>query len=266
MRRGAAPAIAMMVNTDHVPSPCVQAGGVVSPNCHCACSVVDVGLNDGKTLLSWVYNASAPPSRMAAIRECVASGSACYYGFEANPIHSSGLSRLQRHLRRERHRVALFTETAFSTAEGNATFYSDDHIRHDNGERGVGSTLIAGMEAIVPVNGHWYRAGKAGRAFKAVTVRTVHGARFLRSVLATSDRVALKLDIEGLEFDWLRDTLVSEPRVLCGLDVLAIEYHAYAMAAASADRASTIPVREARVAFEWLLTRPPCNLTLVYWD
>lgn len=99
--------------------------------CHCDCVLVDVGLNNGDSLLSWPKaalasaqdhgEADAPVWRR--LHSCMASSAACYYGFEANPDFSGRLEALEAQLREDGRPVRLFTETAFSTSSEGADVF-----------------------------------------------------------------------------------------------------------------------------------------------
>ena len=53
--------------------------------------------------------------------------------------------------------------------------------------------------------------------FSRKTVRTMDAAPFLANAVRSSDFVAVKMDIEGHEYDVLRRILVTQPAALCNL-------------------------------------------------
>jgi hypothetical protein len=68
------------------------------------------------------------------------------------------------------------------------------------------------------------------------------------------------MDIEGAEFRVLRHVLLSQPAALCGLAVLAVEWHDKLMT-----RAARLPANLSG-AFRWLLSgQPGCDVGVVSW-
>jgi hypothetical protein len=121
----------------------------------CECAFVDVGLNNGATLLGWPqtllqapHNKTLSELYLKRIRNCLKEANApCYYGFEASPIHTGPLRALQSRLRTQQIRTLIFAETAFSHEAGNATFYIDESedVNHPH-TRGVGGTTTPTRE------------------------------------------------------------------------------------------------------------------------
>ena len=77
--------------------------------CRCDCTFVDVGLNDGHSLLRWPHIAWQQLNRskttrsrtLGAMRSCFEhQRTTCYYGFEANPKYNAQLARLEQRLRK----------------------------------------------------------------------------------------------------------------------------------------------------------------------
>jgi hypothetical protein len=238
----------------------------------CECAFVDVGLNNGATLLGWPqtllqapHNKTLSELYLKRIRNCLKEANApCYYGFEASPIHTGPLRALQSRLRTQQIRTLIFAETAFSHEAGNATFYIDESedVNHPH-TRGVGGTIVGDMNVMLPPKsgqGPWKSIGRAARSgLRKAMVPTIDGGLFLRQVQRTSDFVAVKLDVEGHEFAFLTQTLIRNARALCGIDVLAIEWHAWAM------QGSGIPARELRSVVAWMLRQPGCGVTVLGW-
>ena len=184
-------------------SPHVRHLGV----CHCECVFVDVGLNDGSTLLHWPRNAARStamsagtirrdrripglrwhlreqPLLRARMKRCLANSTAnsCFYGFEANGAFTARLLALQRRLRVAGQRVALFTETALATFDGQLRFVRDETKLH------LGSSIEACGSAVT--------APAPGKARSSVAVvQAVDAARFLSSLAgAHSGLVAAKM-------------------------------------------------------------------------
>ena len=99
---------------------------------------------------------------------------------------------------------------------------------------------------------------KNSSTFKAVQVRTMDGALFLSQATRGSSFVAVKIDIEGHEYQVLRHALISKPNALCNLDLLVVEWHE-ALLTKEAD----IPAN-ATAVFKWLLQGCP-RVTVVNW-
>jgi len=77
---------------------------------------------------------------------------------------------------------------------------------------------------------------------------------------ASSDLVALKLDVEGYEFRLLKHMLLTTPRQLCGkVDVMAIEWHGGHLL-----KTRTVP-NNTQDVLSWLLNDPLCNVSVVKW-
>lgn len=101
--------------------------------CHCECTFVDVGLNNGHSIRLWpkIVQAKLDAQRNKSL-ETGAVGqrlnacnktSACYYGFEANPFFDAMLAHSESVHRRDGVRMRLFTSTAFSTHGDGVDFY-----------------------------------------------------------------------------------------------------------------------------------------------
>ena len=95
---------------------------------HCACAFVDIGLNDGSTLLTWwrrIDLKRLPTEQAQRLRACQAKPleSHCFFGFEANSRWSTQLKALQQRLQGRGAQVELVTDTALSTEDGERLFY-----------------------------------------------------------------------------------------------------------------------------------------------
>lgn len=192
----------------------------------CAGTFVDAGANVGDTLVSWYGD----PSCAVAPRKVRSHGIRCGWQwpwwlplhvrrqwcsevFEANPLHTSRLLHTSERLEK-RHgiRIRVHAQTALSTKNGNATFGLDTL-------HGTGSSLQLHRRALDAKNlkGEGARVGS-----NTTTVRTVDATPFLDAV--RGGPIAFKLDVEGSEYDILRDLLMSG--VLCTrVQTLWVEFH-----------------------------------------
>jgi FkbM family methyltransferase len=245
----------------------------------CAGTFVDVGANVGDTLTSW-YN---DPSCAVAPRELRPIGVKCDWrwpwwlplnvrrrwcaeAFEANPKFTTRLLRTAERLEK-RHgiRVNVHAQTALSVRDGNATFGLDTL-------HGTGSSLQLHRHALDAQN----RKNAGARVGdNTTTVRTVDATPFLDAVGGRGGPIALKLDVEGSEYDILRDLLMSG--VLCKrVETLWVEFHS------TRDGAVGTPARVDEV-FKWMLethnenaralqqawlpyTSARCSTTLLQWS
>jgi hypothetical protein len=207
-------------------SPHVQHFGI----CRCKCVFIDVGANDGSTLMQWPRSASdstrmsagttrrdkktpglrwhlrAFPELRERLHTCLGNASSsCFYGFEGNADFTPRLTKLQANLRRRGVHATYFTETLFAKADGEQRF----HI--DRGSLHLGSSIEAAAGAVDP--------GDSSRI-----VRSVDARRFLEELRAFSGLVAMKLDVEGYEYQLLEHLLSTSS--LCGrLELLLVEWH-----------------------------------------
>ena len=214
----------------------------------CAGTCVDVGANVGDTLTSW-YN--DPPCALAP-RKMRSDGVKCDWrwpwwlplhvrqqwcaeAFEANPQFTNRLLRTKERLE-ARHGVNInvHAQTALSTRNGNATFGIDTLF-------GTGSSLQLHRHALDAQ----LRKGAGARVGDHTTVvRTVDATPFLGTV-GRGGPISLKLDVEGSEYDILRDLLMSG--VLCKrVKNLWVEFHP------TRDATIGTPTRVDEV-FKWML-------------
>ena len=213
----------------------------------CAGTFVDAGANVGDTLWSW-YN---DPSCAVAPRQLRANGVRCAWqwpwwlplhvrrqwcseAFEANPQHTRRLRHAKERLEtRVGPRIHVHAQTAFSTRNGNATFGIDTL-------HGTGSSLQLHRRALDAKN-RKHAGARVGS--NTTTVHAVDATPFLDAV--RDGPIALKLDVEGSEYDILRDLLMSG--VLCKrVQTLWVEFHG------AQDATMGTPVH-IDAAFRWML-------------
>ena len=138
----------------------------------------------------------------------------CGIAFEPNPALSDKLHHRARELKRSgaAPKIKVFNGTALSVRDGYAQFGVDVKWT-------TGSSLVLDKRKM---DDH----GKAGRGGfvneTQVSVRTLDAVSFVRSLKAK--RISIKLDVEGSEFEILRDLIVSG--TLCQrVDNIWIEWH-----------------------------------------
>ena len=94
-----------------------------------------------------------------------------------------------------------------------------------------------------------------GGRYKRETVASTDAGAFLSALHAHSDFVSLKLDIEGFEYQLLPHLMMHAPRALCGLGVMAAEWHE-----------SMVPKYTGTTThLNWFLTHAECNVTVIDW-
>ena len=161
--------------------------------------------------------------------------------FEPNPLLASKLHDTAGKLVRAgiAPRIDVMNTTAVSTRDGTATFGLDLNYT-------TGSSLV--LDKRIWRNG--VVGGPAVGEQQTVVVRTIDAVRYVRSLRA--GHVALKLDLEGSEFQLLRDLLVSG--ALCEkVDLLWVEYHG---SGRINWRSLGLPVRESDLTkvYTWMLS------------
>ena len=91
--------------------------------------------------------------------------------------------------------------------------------------------------------------GRAGRA----AVRGRQRQQDTTISLAAVD-TAVKVDVEGYEYELLSHVLLTRPQSLCELDLLAVEWH----------EGTRLPMhRGHRAHLEWMLDQRPCRVQVV---
>jgi FkbM family methyltransferase len=128
----------------------------------------------------------------------------CAFGFEPNPRHTQELLNIQDAYRKLGYPVHIFTGTAVSDTNGQATFFLDDNPKR----RDWGASLI---------NHQWTR-GKT----RAV-VNTTDFASFVLDNFSSEAKIVMKLDVEGAEFKILPNLVLSG--ALCRMSKVVIEWH-----------------------------------------
>ena len=224
--------------------------------CSCRCIFVDVGLNDGDTLMNWPQTAlremgrdaldnARTRRRHAEMTSCLSDSnrrSTCYLGFEANPSFTGRLQTLERQLRANGVCVELSTSTAFGITNGRATLHVDSVTQSS-----LGSTLDPRKPVVGPLQisrlnltaNHTYSAERQVSSRDAAQfLQSLHG---MRTNLTTGPQhppfIAMKLDVEGFEYTLLRNLLKrvthtglqpnksTSRQALCDIAVLAVEWH-----------------------------------------
>ncbi len=202
-------------------APCDD-GDVAGHGCRCKCIFVDVGLNDGGTLVKWPHGVArrrnVARSVAAELQSCLdpkhARGT-CYIGIEPNPAYyAPRLRELEASLRALGTRAQILTNTSLAVEEGNATLYVAKH------DHGIGSTLeshkayshtgLAADGARRNLTWHVDRNRSVQQVYRTAVVRTVAAAPFLSRLLASAARVFVKLDIEAFEYELIRATLATQ--------------------------------------------------------
>ena len=257
--------------------------------CRCRCTLVDVGLNNGHSLRLWPKDALARGARSDTrpvwqrLRECNAT-STCYYGFEANPMYDHTLQGLESHHQKihDGTRIKIFTSTAFTTHGDGVDFFvapsklGTGHRKLIRNGHAPGmhpgphasnfgyacrslvhaetSTLEPTMPAVTKGKHGWsiHLSSSAVNDYNLTHVASVNASQFLAAIIDWSDFVGVKMDVEGYEYSLLPHLLRSTPAALCGLDLLAIEWHGYAR---NASRLGPTIKRQL----------DSCNLTIIDW-
>ena len=216
----------------------------------CAGIFVDAGGNKGDTLQSWYNDESCSTSP----HKLLPKGTPCAWQwpwwlplryrrqwcadvFEANPEFSSRLVHLGERLQdRFRRKIYIHARTAFSTNNGSAIFGIDTG-------RGTGSSLVLERRAL-DLEGRKGLGPRVGD--NAVLVSTVDATAYLGFLGKRGVPIALKLDVEGSEYEILRDVVMTG--VLCRyVGTLWVEFHSI-----PEDASSGIPSRAGDV-FKWML-------------
>jgi len=201
--------------------------------CRCSCVLLDVGLNDGKSLLQWpwvAYNFTGQhtlggpwSAARRRLHDCLhapsgAASSTCYYGIEANPYWNGQLTTLEQSLRTAGVRAKLFVSTAFSTHAGGADFFVEpatwsersiaalDKNAHalgssDHSAVAHGSTLDPDKPLHVEVRGGGRRGEHNHTRYMHVMDKRVH-SYYARTHVATIDAAAFLSEILNAS-DWV---------------------------------------------------------------
>jgi len=239
---------------------------------------IDVGANVGDSLASFYNHRSCsigPQNVMPQHSKCAwywpwwmqleERKTHCVHAFEPNALLIAQLTTEATKLRRVvGPRIRVYPATAWSLEDGNATFGVD--VQH-----GVGSSLQLHRHTVGDRNkkGH----GPALSEGNLTTVNTVDGIAFLRS-LPTSLPTALKIDVEGHEYELLRGLMLSG--ALCAhVDTLFVEWHSVTEGAKGTPRGlddamkwmlTTHNPKWEELSGEWRpIGHPLCRTTLLRW-
>ena len=245
----------------------------------CACTLVDVGLNDGGTLVQWPKTVAAKLLRddarlSASLLECASNPQTCYTGFEIQARYTAVLREQERARQRAGGRVQLFTETAFSVSAEPVEAYIDPL------GGGVATSLVGDTRRtyrFLDKKGRYHKIKSddplgsntslasvpvsAQQRVARTVVAAVDAGAFLREVGARSDFVALKLDVEAFEFTLLPHLVLHHPATLARLSLLAVEWHEHSLIGA---RRQQVPV-DTEKALAWLLKGPLFNISVLNW-
>lgn len=248
--------------------------------CRCQCTFLDVGANDGDTLLTWIgeflkpgspYHKQLPQKLKRTLQSCFTSQrNLCFYGIEGNPRFTTQLQKLHKLLTEEGFHAKLYTDTVLGLEDGFVTMFVEPGIR------GMDSSLLAGKKThyFAPKKGatatqkgsnlgNWVSSNSPiSETFRHVRVTSIGAARFLTSLQRHSDFVGMKLDVEGYEYTLFRRLLVTAPQVLCNLNLAHVDWHEHYLTNASDTPAVATSSGTVRQTLEWLLTSDACG---VHW-
>lgn len=198
--------------------------------CRCECVLVDVGLNNGYSLMEWPRQAAMELARAdrenehrsevnRRMHQCLRKReTTCYYGFEGNPAFDERLMATQEQLRRRGHHVKLYTSTVFSTHGGEADFFVEPARFHTGA---VLSTLDPSLKLVSKVQPRkgarilLNTSETVRRHYQRTRVKSTDAAAFLSALAEASDFVAMKLDIESFEYTLLPHLILTNPQRLC---------------------------------------------------
>ena len=259
--------------------------------CRCTCTVVDVGLNNGRSFMLWLPTVlSGKGERQSSHRSaqglksgtsprwmlpqdaprrpqldaCITSKETCYYGFEGNPKFDDNLANTVRLMQR-RHgldRVKIFNSTVLSIADGRQEFFLD----RDSDATGSSLSGEKALSERIPGRARSWRfngAAQISATYNRQEVEAVGALGFFRGVRAHSETVVVKIDIEGFEYRLLQSLLVTDPRALCSLDLLALEWHEMFMVDKSTTQCGALLPVNTTQALEWLLSADECGVNLL---
>jgi hypothetical protein len=149
--------------------------------------------------------------------------SLCAVGFEPNIHHTSKLNALEAAYSAKGWRVKIFTETAVSMVDGNATFFFDRVARPEQHE--WGASLIPWHKSMGTTSENDPEEDKI-----QTTVRTMDFAKYLLENVARrrinemlNHSVLMKLDIEGSEHTILPHLIMTGS--LCSINKIFLETH-----------------------------------------
>lgn len=171
------------------------------PRCpRCECTFVDMGLNNGDSLLRWPlalagnrswggHQAKTSRERMdnkrwEQMRRCLSmpADQVCYYGFEINPGFTRHLLARQARWREEGVRVHVFTETAVGLNDAGVQAHVEP-VETFSVESAYATSVISGLN-------------KQAKT-KPVSVRSVDAAELIASLAAKTGFLAVKVRHAG---------------------------------------------------------------------
>mmetsp|Transcript_31271 Transcript_31271/g.51782 ORF Transcript_31271/g.51782 Transcript_31271/m.51782 type:complete len:282 (+) Transcript_31271:172-1017(+) len=205
----------------------------------CSNMFVDVGANNGDSLNLWYKRETCaeftgsgpagvskwPPHRprkwpcawmLPSYLSLAVRQTYCSELFEPNPVHWPALLRSMEQYATSGQRVRVHRK-AFATIDDNVEFAIDNQTRNSEG-----SSMLLSKRLVSPKTG---RPGQGPAMTHRIIAKATDGIAFLKRLERIAvTRVVLKLDVEGLEFELLRELLISG--VLCRVvDDLFIEWH-----------------------------------------
>jgi hypothetical protein len=229
----------------------------------CTCTFIDVGTTDGRTLFTWphqlikrygnVVNATSASSVIPRrFHACLGGGSGarCWYGIEPLPGREGESLHIASEARKRGVPVRVFARTALATTTGSAAF----HVA----PRDSGSSLHGAAFATE-------NTSLATSSVQTVRVQTVSAYDFVNSLAKTrrpGNFIGMKLDVEGSEYEILKDLLLrGSPALLCRtIDTLAVEWHNGGRPLSAYSPVGTSGV------LEWLMRDPLCGMSVHRWS
>ena len=130
------------------------------------------------------------------------------FAFEANPQHSSALSKLESQFPN----LTVFKETALWTENGTLDLFMSS--TNDSTDAHQSASLLKG------------HPDEKGKGSKLVSVPTIDFSRWIYDNIETTDFVLIKMNVEGAEYEVLRKMLNDQTFAL--LDRMWMFYHSYA--------------------------------------
>ena len=218
----------------------------------CTNLFIDVGANNGNSLRFW-FNPTDSGHGMAEyarIERAEERKSYCADVFEANPHFNEQLSRLVRKYRSQGRSVRLFNGTAFSVGGGPVAFGVDP-------ANTISSSLVRTKHV---------RGKTAWLSNYSISVPSVDAIKYIRS-LQGYNRVVLKVDVEGYEFELLRALLASGALCSSAVSDLLLEWHTLRPSGPLFDAKAEgmpIPPDDLKAALLWMTQSPVCRRLKVH--
>jgi len=254
------------------------------------CGLVDVGLNDGRSLLQWPHE---------ALRELQARGrEPVNRTLHSTPNAFHWISRFKAHVRtalerqderrvgrvlsRLRQCMAHSSQSSPSDQacyygfEANPSFHSRltelEESLHRQGacaslhldtafaDRTSVSNFYVSSQASTKSSLDKSQRGTSTGA-KSTVISTEDAGLFLRNVTRSHSFVAAKVDIEGSEFDVLRHLILHHAATLCSVDLLLVEWHRMPVTARQPARTHI----DLESLLPWLLAVEDCRTVVLPW-